>query len=96
MKLITVFASENCIGWSELQETLDEFRNRTNLTIEVKDPIEHRKEFYAHGLVICPSIVYGEQLVAVGAPEPDALLEQIGESKSADNVNESHQKESTG
>ena len=77
MKPITIYASDHCFGWEELLESVEVLREQYDLEITIKDPIEHEEEFYEQGLVICPSVLYGDELVAVGVPKPDQFYREL-------------------
>lgn len=78
MDTLLVFASEDCIGWDELKQVLSRLRDREPETnIEIKCPIEYEEEFHERGLVICPSVIYDDELIAVGVPTLEELEEKI-------------------
>lgn len=89
MKPITIYASDHCFGWEELLESVEVLREEYDLDITIKDPIEHEEEFYGLGLVVCPSVLYGDELVAVGIPEPDQFYQELRR-KSESNEDQSH------
>ena len=82
MGTLVVYGSEDCPGWSEVQPVLRDFRETTGpeTTVRVKDPVEHAEEFYGHGLVVCPSILYEGELIVVGVPTLSELKEKTADS----------------
>lgn len=77
---LIVYGSENCIGWKDVQALLGELRSREpEYVIEVRDPADHREEFREKGLVVCPSFLFGGELIAVGVPRVQTLREKIDE-----------------
>lgn len=76
---LLVYGSEDCLGWQEISELIETLRNepRLDVSVTVRDPLEHRDEFQEKGLVICPSFLYEGELIAVGPPDRDELLQTI-------------------
>jgi len=78
---LTIYASEQCLGWEELDDVLSRLRKRLNggTQITIKDPAEHENEFYERGLVVCPSILYGDDLIVVGVPTVEEIEKKLKE-----------------
>lgn len=79
MNTLTVYGSTDCMGWDHVEELLRKFRDDTecDIEIEVKDPTENWEEFREKGLVVCPSFVVGNELLAVGTPDFEDLKNKL-------------------
>lgn len=63
------------MGWEETREALDELEDDPDFEpgIVQLDPAEHEQRFRELGLVVCPSIVYRDEIIAVGPPNADSI-----------------------
>jgi len=79
MDTLTVYAEQDCIGWDELNQVLSEFRAQEDVpvSVEVKSPSEYPDEFHGHGLVVCPSVLYDDELIVVGVPTVEELNQKV-------------------
>jgi hypothetical protein len=48
-------------------------------SIEILDPVEHDDLFRDYGLVICPSIVYRDEVISVGPPNFEHVKDKVKE-----------------
>jgi len=76
---LLVFGSEDCLGWVETRGALNKLEEdpEFQLAINHLDPIEHEETFRERGLVVCPSIVYKDEIIAVGPPKPGSIKQKI-------------------
>lgn len=79
MSELLVYGSEDCMGWEDVEDLLDELKSDPdcNIEIDVRDPAKHWEEFQDKGLVVCPSFLFNDELIAVGPQDPDDLKEII-------------------
>lgn len=79
MNLLLVFGSEDCPSWERTRKLIDELENDEGLSLDLRvlDPAEHKEQFRGYGLVICPSIVYRDEVISVGPPDVDHVKGKI-------------------
>jgi hypothetical protein len=74
------------MGWDETREILDELESDPEFSVDITrlDPVEHRDQFRKYGLVVCPSFVYRDEVIAVGPPNPESIKERVKELSSSE------------